>query len=309
MCRRMLRPFTLILGLSLALAQIQAAASTDQTIFLPLLANGSPPYDHGTLVFEWPIRGGGGGLYLVTVTGATTTYPPVALTPGSQPNWSPDGQQIVFVAARTGLEGDLFVINRDGAQLTQLTDTPEDSEGEPVWSPDGTRIAFSSTHNGFQIHVMHADGSGRTQLTSGSGRATHPTWAPDGSRIAFTLDSNAPGTFTPHIAMLQADGSGQTRVTEQIGWRPEWSPDGRRILFNGAGGLWFMNPDGSHITPGPHVAATDAKWAPDSTWIIFSRSLSEYPPAPGLEVVRGDGTGSTTLLCCSDFLSPAWSPQ
>src|SRR6195256_2920406 len=56
----------------------------------------------------------------------------------SFPNWSPDGQKIVFNGLVKGSPdgSDIYVINADGTGLTRLTTDPAD-DSCPAWSPDG----------------------------------------------------------------------------------------------------------------------------------------------------------------------------
>src|SRR5690242_12608064 len=63
-----------------------------------------------------------------------------------QPVASPDGRRIAF---SRGLEGrsDIFVMNRDGSGLVNLTHARGD-DYDPMWSPDGRRIAFTSNRTG-----------------------------------------------------------------------------------------------------------------------------------------------------------------
>lgn len=63
---------------------------------------------------------------------------------GRTPSWSPDGKRIAF-ESRRGSPDDhyaIFIMNRDGSALTQLTDYTLNAN-HPVWSPDGKRLAFS----------------------------------------------------------------------------------------------------------------------------------------------------------------------
>ncbi len=63
---------------------------------------------------------------------------------GRTPNWSPDGQRIAFESKRGSPDDHyaVFVMNRDGSGLVQLTDYALNGN-HPVWSPDGKRLAFS----------------------------------------------------------------------------------------------------------------------------------------------------------------------
>ena len=81
------------------------------------------------------------------------------------PRWSPDGSRVIFqsrpVDANDNPSGpwDIYVVDADGAGLTQLTTDPG-NDIQPTWSPDGSRIAFSSDRDGaYEIYTMAADGS------------------------------------------------------------------------------------------------------------------------------------------------------
>jgi hypothetical protein len=93
---------------------------------------------------------------------------------------SADGRGVGGGAARTifGREftsgSEIFIMDADGANLTRLTETPED-EGGLILSPDGRQVLFSADLDpaaderdeltNVEIFVMNLDGSGRTRLT------------------------------------------------------------------------------------------------------------------------------------------------
>jgi Tol biopolymer transport system component len=64
---------------------------------------------------------------------------------GRAPTWSPDGEWLTFESDRGSVSGQyaIFLINRDGTGLTQLTDRGLGAN-HPVWSPDGRQLAFSA---------------------------------------------------------------------------------------------------------------------------------------------------------------------
>ena len=115
------------------------------------------------------------------------------LTSGSvdnvYPSFSPDGTKIVFTSKRTGTS-QVYVMNADGSDQTQLTFDAQPKDQVPDWSPDGSKIAYLADTHGIadivnpswgDIWVMNADGSGQHPITSGAswyGTA----WSPDGTR-------------------------------------------------------------------------------------------------------------------------------
>ena len=48
-------------------------------------------------------------------------------------------------------DGDIWVMNADGTNQTNLTNTPDINERDPAWSPDGTKIAFTGPADSTKI--------------------------------------------------------------------------------------------------------------------------------------------------------------
>jgi Tol biopolymer transport system component len=65
------------------------------------------------------------------------------------PQYSPDGNKIAFLSNKSG-NWDIWVVNADGTNRTQITDNPADDGGDDdcTWSPDGKKIAFASNRSG-----------------------------------------------------------------------------------------------------------------------------------------------------------------
>ncbi len=83
-------------------------------------------------------------IWLVDDKGAAR---PVEASPGQgrAPTWSPDGKRIAFESGRGSPDGKyaIFIVNRDGSGLTQVTDYALNSF-HPVWSADGKQLVFST---------------------------------------------------------------------------------------------------------------------------------------------------------------------
>jgi TolB protein len=145
----------------------------------------------------------------------------------SNPVWSPDGRRVAFER-----DWQVWVMNADGTGQRRLTYNGARNFA-PAWSPDGRSIAFErrvgrvkysrcsrcGRASGFEVWVMHADGSEARMLAQDGAQ---PSWSPDGQRLAFQRQSD--------IYVMNADGSRQRNLTRAAGnreSRPVWSPGSR----------------------------------------------------------------------------------
>ena len=216
----------------------------------------------------------------VSVIGADGSHPTnLTRSPGVAdwgPSWSPDGSRIAWNSSRDHPQlptFDGFSMRPDGAGVRLITDRIYFEY--PDWSPDGKRIAFMSqvpegTDN-YEVFVINADGSGLRRLTTSPGSDGWPAWSPDGTKIAFSSQRDdcgyaasmtclSTGDIGPYqtLYVMNADGSGQTRLTDTFGQFATWSPDGRYILFSP--GLHLIRPDGTGLAALPvHGLPGDAE--------------------------------------------------
>jgi Tol biopolymer transport system component len=87
---------------------------------------------------------------------------------------------------------------------------------------------------------------------------------------------------------MQADGSGARRLTAGPGrdGEAEWSRDGRFLIFTRDDRIIVMNADGSDQHRLSLQLGQFVDWSPDGRYLVFS---------PGLQVIRPDGTGLTSI--------------
>lgn len=148
------------------------------------------------------------------------------------PSLSPDGSRVVFQSDRdydidfTEIWPEIWVMDADGSNPVNLSNTDTASDMFPEWSPDGTRIAFSSDRSDdavpgpgdvFEVHLMNADGSGVVKLTE-TGGAYSPAWSRDGTQIVFVTGND--------LAVIGTDGTGLRKLTADpaVDAWPAWRP-------------------------------------------------------------------------------------
>jgi dipeptidyl aminopeptidase/acylaminoacyl peptidase len=169
-------------------------------------------------------------LYLVPIErGASGKRETRKLTTGDmnvdEPDWSPDGKQIVFSHARTPSANDwttldVSVIDVATGKLTALASTPA-AEFSPRYSPDGKQIALVITDvpthwaRSSLINIIPASGgTARSLATSHDAQPDIAGWSSDGKRIYF---SEARGTGTRVYALdVAANRIMEVNTTEEV---------------------------------------------------------------------------------------------
>lgn len=142
-------------------------------------------------------------IYYTSILPEATTYQiwsitadgrlPTQLREGYSPNISPDGNKILFVRKEPLHDAEqIWLMDRDGRNETQLTQNQLYNVRSPKWSPDGKRIVYasnegidSSGNRNYDIWIMNGNGGNKTQLTTNGSHDDAPCWDHKGQHVYF----------------------------------------------------------------------------------------------------------------------------
>ena len=183
--------------------------------------------------------------------------------------WSPESDRIIYIED-LNTERAVYVSNIEGLDRVLLTHIPLDEIGD--WSQGGDAVLLAVRNGSGQgIYVRNPDGVNEFRITDTPDYS--PTWSPDSRSVAFlsTRDGN------PEIYVMNADGSGQRRLTDTDvpEYHLSWSPSGKHLLFvserDGNPDIYVADPNGTEQTRLTFNSVRDEQpvWSPDGDRIAF----------------------------------------
>ncbi len=143
---------------------------------------------------------------LITVIDANGTRNDLGVSVGGfvdNPVWSPKGDKIAFGhrTVKNHTTSDIFIMNPDGSEETNLTSSSEVSEKYPYFSSDGRKIVYSvQKGDKSEIWVMDIDGENKVCLTEELDAPYNPfipLFIPEGDKIVVSFF----GENNPHYVI------------------------------------------------------------------------------------------------------------
>lgn len=135
---------------------------------------------------------------------------------------------------------EIFVVNADGSDPVNLTNTLREHEHYPQISPDGTKVAFvvdrgEGRDTVRSLYIMDLDGRNRRKLVD---YAREPFWSPDSSRIGYlpqeypkfnVIDFGTKGMRFYSLATSNIESHPNAAKIEHI-YNPCFAPNGKWIV-------------------------------------------------------------------------------
>jgi Tol biopolymer transport system component len=143
---------------------------------------------------------------------------------------------------------ELFIMNADGTDATNLTRTPDFDEMYPHTSPDGTKICFvvdegTGSNKIRNVYYMNIDGTDRVKIAD---NARQPCWSPDSKMIAYLKGEYERYTTRPYgtkglFFYDLATGQHEQHPNKDLHhiYNIAWSPEGKWFVATVTGGMGF----------------------------------------------------------------------
>jgi Tol biopolymer transport system component len=266
----------------------------------------------------WTIRANGHDLRQVTHVDGDAVAP----------DWSPDGERIVFERGRhladDSDEVTVQLMRSDGSHVVNLTPALVCCSGDPSFTPDGKHIVYWRWDGVEEaIWMMDLDGGNQHRIVATPGGAD-PNMSPDGRTLTFRLGLE--GSENGALFRSSIGGAGVAQVTpfNDVSIKHDWAPDGRLLLFTDSAdtgdpdnstNIATIRPDGTgmrHLTDyaGGHVNVFAGSYSPDGRWIVL-RYEDVDRGTFSLYRMRADGSNLKEIAFLGD-LKPRltdWGPR
>lgn len=236
----------------------------------------APP---GTDIYLVPLSGG-----LASLKSAKPTPISTATGYDNQPYFSPDGERVLFAANRDGNQTDVYVFDRKGSRVSQLTRTPE-NENSPTYTPQGVgaagsfSVVQSELRNGVRptpaiqrLWRFNADGTSPSLILAGIDPVGYHAWMDTDRLVLFVLGAQG----RPSTLQIASVKTGKAEVAaEGIGRSLHRIPGASLASFVHRQGdeFWIKQIDPATKTIDPLTKVVDGNTERDMAWMPDGRTI------------------------------------
>lgn len=254
------------------------------------------------------------------------------------PLWSPDGQQIAYIATGKGAKEkpQLYLIAAHGGQTKRVCTMPN-GVSAPEWSPDGNALTFLSLEGEpphsdpllvgparhCRLWLVRPGFATSEPLTPANVTIWEYAWSPDGQQIAVYYSTGPDETdwYSGQIGIVPAGGGAVRQISSLSGQANSlsWSPDSTRIAY--VTGNWsdrglvggdlivqeIASGETRNLTPNGQISLSWGRWFPDGRRLCYAAWSGVTHQIGILDEQDGSLTPLAEHLVIGEYCCPRFS--